>query len=529
MFKKKRFVTAIIAVTLLAVSLAGCGGKKATQKDVSNEEPKKTFTYWCAMPSGLVSQYQTMGEVTMYKELEKRTGIHIDFIHPTSGQEDEQFNLMVAANELPDFIEYNWSNYPGGVEKAINDNIIIKLNDLMEEHTPNFLKVLQSNQLYDKQSKTDSGIYYGFPAINVGEYRTFGGIMIRKDWLDDLNLPVPETLEDWEITLRAFRDQKGATAPFTGESSLFSISGTAFTFNNIFNVGKGLYIDGDKVKFGPIEPAYKEWIALMNKWYKEGLLDNDYASNNGAAIDAKMTNGTSGACFGYVGGTMGRYLNAAKKLDPNYNLVAAQYPVRNRGDEPHFTEIQYEANNPFLSITSACSDPITAAKWIDYLYSEEGFMLKNFGVEGLTYNMVNGKPVYTDEILKNPSGISIVEAMDRHFRATKPSPGFNQAEDYLLQYYQLEQQKEAIKLWTTYTHNSRKTLMPPVTPKLEEYEELITLKTEIGTYIDEMIFKFIHGIEPMENFDKFVKTLKDINVGRYIQIYQEAYDRYLAR
>lgn len=164
---------------------------------------------------------------------------------------------MMAAREFPDFIEYNWGVYAGGAEKALEDKVIIKLNDLFETNAPNAKKMIESNENYQRLSKTDSGAYFCFPALNTGSYRIFGGPIIRKDWLDELSLSVPETISEWETVLRAFKDKKGASAPFTGDASLMSSSGLTNAFNTAFDVGKGLFIRDGKVKFGPLEDGYR--------------------------------------------------------------------------------------------------------------------------------------------------------------------------------------------------------------------------------------------------------------------------------
>lgn len=48
-----------------------------------------------------------------------------------------------------------------------------------------------------------------------------------------------------------------------------------------------------------------------------------------------------------------------------------------------------------IAITSSCKNPELAIEWCDYWYGEEGYYLLNFGVEGESYDMVDGKPVYT--------------------------------------------------------------------------------------------------------------------------------------
>ncbi len=518
---KKGFMM-ILSMALLCTALGGCGEKQVS------EGGQKEFTYWAELPTSGASQIQSMNDMTMYQELEKRTGVKISFVHPPVGQGKEQFNLLVAsgASELPDMVEYAWPNYPGGPDKAVSDGIILELTDLIDKHAPNLKKLLAENEIYQKQSVTDSGILYGFPSLNVGKYRTFGGLIIRKDWLDDLSLEMPETLDEWENVLRQFKEKKGAKAPLTFMSNNID---TSFHFNNIYNVGLSMYVDNKTIKFPQMEPGYRDYLERMHKWYEEGLLDAEYDTNNQTVVDAKMTNGTSGVTYGFIGGTIGRYVNAMKEKDPKYKLAAAQFPVKNKGDEPRFLECQKEANTPFVAVTTNCKDPEAAVKWLDYLYSEEGMILKNFGVEGVTYNEVDGHYVYTDEILHNPNGLSIAEAMGINFRANQPSPGFNQHEDYLKQYYELPEQLEALDVWTKYTDNAKETVLPPITPTMEENEELIALKSEIDTYTQEMTLKFIKGIEPLSGYDKFIEELKRMGVERYIEIHQAALDRYYQR
>lgn len=521
----KKFICAAMAASLAAVTLAGCGNPDAGDKSAADG---KTFTYWCPMGASNASRYKTNAEMLMYQEMEKRSGVKIEFTHPPVGQEQEQFNLLIASREYPDMVEYYWNTYPGGPEKAIEDNVIIKLNDLME-HTPNFAKLVTHGGDYERQAKTDSGSYFAFPSINTGDARVFSGLILRKDWLDELGLAVPETVADWETVLRAFKEKKGAAAPFSGNNLTFVTGTNQNTFNVAFGVGTGLYVDGGKVKFGPLEEGYKQWLTLMNKWYQEGLIDKDYATNNDALLNAKMTDGTAGARFGYIGSTIGSYLSMMRETEPEFDLVAAQHPVLNKGEEPYFAEAQYEVQHPHLAIMSSCKNPVEACKWADYWYGEEGTLLKNFGVEGDTYNMVDGKPVYTDKVLKDPEGLSVSEAMAKYFRANNPGPGINQVEDYLEQYYQFDQQKDAFKTWGKYIGNIQSKLLPQLTPGIDESEEMATLRTEIFTYSDEMILKFIQGTEPMENYGKFVEKLNKIGVQRYLEINQAMYDRYLAR
>jgi putative aldouronate transport system substrate-binding protein len=226
---------------------------------------------------------------------------------------------------------------------------------------------------------------------------------------------------------------------------------------------------------------------------------------------------------------MGKYIPALKEKNPKVNLAVVQYPVLNKGDVPKFIQRDWEYNTfGAAAISVANKNPVETVKWLDYLYSEEGHLLKNFGVDGLTYKMENGYPKYTDLITKNPDKLSIGEAMGKYFRANYPSPGL--ADDrYLEQYYEFPQQKEALKTLSKYADNAVKVLMPPATNSPQEAEELSKIMAEVKTYQSEMMFKFIMGVEPLDNFDKYKEQLKKMNIEKAISYKQAALDRYNKR
>ena len=144
--------------------------------------------------------------------MQEKTGVKITYRHPPLGQETEQFNLMVASRDLPDIIETTWLTYPGGPEKAFSDRIIIKHNDLIAKHSPTLKAFLDSRPELNKQIKTDVGNYFGWPSLVVSDYKVNYAETARKDWLDELGMAPPETLDEWDAMLKAFRqDKKGPT------------------------------------------------------------------------------------------------------------------------------------------------------------------------------------------------------------------------------------------------------------------------------------------------------------------------------
>lgn len=398
---------------------------------------------------------------------------------------------------------------------------------MIDNYCPNLKAYLEANPDVDRMIKTDDGAYYCFPFIRGGEkLKTSTGLMVRGDWLEELGMEVPKTMDEWYEVLTAFKEKKGAAAPFT-----YQYSSLGLTDNNPFAYAYGaprsFYIGDDgKVHYGAIEDGYREYLKTMNKWMSEGLLDVDLATLTGDQVAAKVTNGTAGASFGWCGSNLGTWTSAGKATTESFSLVPAPYPTLESGAKPEFGQ----KDNAYVNmggavITTSCKDVELAARLLDYAYSEEGHMLFNFGIEGVSYTMENGKPVYTDLLLKNPD-LSITHAMAGYIRANYNGP-FVQDEAYASQYYTLDAQKEAIVLWSDTNAGSH--ILPPVTPTVDESKEQAQIMNEINTYRDEMTMKFILGNKSFDEWDDYVKTIEGMNIDRVLEIQNAALERYEAR
>lgn len=529
----------LAALTLLLGLLAACGSNSAQQgepgasetpkptpsaaaEDVEEEEPLE-LTYWVEMNANTSMSLQNYNESLFYQELEKRTGVKVNFQHPPAGNAAEQFNLMIASGRYPDVIEYGWVNYPGGPEKAIHDNVIIPLNDLIENHAPNLKAYLDANPDIKKMMTTDEGNLYVFPSIGMVS-NSSRGLVLRADWLKDLGLEPPETIDEWTHVLREFKEKKGATAPLT-----FALNDlNPDHFNGAYGISKQFFQVDGVVKYGSYEPVYKDYLAQMKAWYDEGLIDRDFATQDGNSRDAKITNGTAGASIAFASSGMGGWL-AAMENDPDYDLVAAQHPVLNKGDEPYI----FYGTSPFRStgaaaITTANKNPEKTAEWLDYLYSEEGHLLKTFGVEGVTYEIdADGNIQWTDLILNNPDGLNVNQAQSKYTRMTAASPGF--VADPRADVPGRPQIDHAMQTWSKYIDNWKQRAMPPLSETPEEAQEIASIMAEVDTYRREMFLRFVMGLEPLENFDNYRNQLKNMGIERAIEIKQAALDRYNSR
>ncbi len=486
-----------------------------------------TLKYWMPLHANVQLVAKNFGDTEFAKELAKRTGVKAQFLHPATGNSAalESFNLMMASGDLPDLIEYRWFDIPGGPNSAIENGYIFKLNPIMDKYAPNLKAYLKKNPQYNKMVKTDEGSYYVFPFIRGDESLiSTAGPIVRQDWLDELGLKSPETLDEWYNVLKTFRDKKGAPTPLSVLQTELNgaFQGGADSFD-------GFYVDKGKVRYGSIEPARKQYFEIMNKWYKEGLLDKNFATVTRKVIDANILGGKSGATYGSGGSGLGRYMEAMQGKDDKFSLVATKYPSPKKGQLAKFANRSAPfgpANDGNVAISTKCKNVEAAARMLDYAYSQEGNLFYNFGIEGITYKMVDKYPKYTELILNNPDKMSPTQIMSKYMRGCNNGP-FVQDKRYLEQYYALPAQKAAMTLWKSNDFGKYK--IPPITPTPKESEELAKLINEINTYNDEMTLKFIMGVEPIANFDKYVAQIKKLGIDRAIAINQAAYNRYQNR
>lgn len=511
--KTLKKVTAFVLAGTLALGVSGCAGGKSSNGD--------KLTYWVRLHSNIATSVTNYAETPFAKEYSKNTGIEVEYMHPAQGQDTEALNLIIASGELPDIVETDWlSRDP---ETSIKNGTIIRLNEYIDKWAPNLKKFLAENPDIDRAIKTDDGSYYCFPFVRNGEkLLSTNGFIMRADWLKELGLEAPETMDEWENVLTAFKEKKGASSPFVGGINLLQ------NFAGGFGVAYDFYVDNGEVKYGCIEDGFGDFLETMNRWYKKGLIDKNFALTDSKGVSQGMLTGSAGASYGAGGSSMGSWLNNAKKNgNADYDLTAVKFPALSKGETPEYSKknLPYSSMNG-AAITGKCKNIELAVKFLDYSYSEEGMMLNNFGIEGESYEMVDGNPVYTELVTNNPDGLPMSQVLTMYARAATEGP-MVQDERYIEQYYQLPSQNAALDIWSD--NVGEKHVMPTITLLEDELNEYNRIMNDLITYRDENIIQFIIGGRPISEFDKFVQECKDRNIDRAIEIQQAAYDRYMTR
>ncbi|HML45230.1 MAG TPA: extracellular solute-binding protein [Clostridia bacterium] len=526
MFKARRSILAMVLALLLTL---GSMSVAVADGPVQYDTPQ-TFTLWCAMDkaAGAISDWS---ENLVYKTMAELTNVTVEFLHPPVGGEGDAFNLLCASGDYPDAIQYGWLSVPGGPANYINDEVIIPLNDLMDQHAPNMMAWLNANSDIKRECIMDDGTFYVLPAIYADvELATHTGPVIREDMLPLVGMTVddlPTTIQGWEdmlVKVKETPELEGVIPFFFSTMSNITDSPTIL---GAFGITQEFYNDNGTVKFGVIQPEYKEFLKLMNKWFEMDLLDPEFAANTAKLRDEKVTNNQVFTFIGSMGNSITRYTAMCRPNNPDFKLIPMRYPTLNEGETPVVGQQTAKFTGGGVAITTACENPELIVKFYDYFYTDEGHILSNWGIEGETYALdAEGNPYFLPIISENPDGLSREQAMAKYTIWQSISPVYK-LKDVLEQRDLLPEQIEGRKNWMACTNDI---LMPPVTPTAEEASEFANIFNDVRTYYWEQATKIIMGnVDLDEGFDVMVATLKGMGIDRAIELRQAALDRYLQR
>ncbi|MBU5350141.1 extracellular solute-binding protein [Paenibacillus lautus] len=483
------------------------------------------LTYWLQSQTTLKP---SVNDIPFYQEWQKRIGVPIRFSEVSATQAKESFSVMLASGNLPDIIEYNWlDGVSGGPEKALKDGYILRLNELIDQHAPNLKKYLHEHPDIDKLVKTDNGDYYAFPFLKEGGMTTqWAGPVLRKDWLQELNLDVPTTIDEWHQVLIAFKERKGVHAPLTFSSQTHALQGFLDgAFIGAFGVIRDFYHEDGKVLYGPLQPGYMQFLKTMNQWYEEGLLDPNFTQNDRKMQDANMMTGASGATVS-SGANIDKWEAALRDGEPQATFVFAPYPVLQKGETPKFgQEAWLYGAEGSAAISTSSKHPELAVQVLDYAYGEEGYLLFNYGTEGQSFNWKDGKPELTELITSNPDNLSYLEALTLYTHTVNPGPYVESKE--LIGKLAVTNEDHNYDSWKT---DNLKHIFAPVSISAEESNEFARIMSDVDTLVNEITLKVILGSEPAdEAFRELTEKLESLGIGRALEIQQAAYDRFLNR
>ena len=537
----KSVVCILMALLLVAGTLTGCngssggnasGGKEASNGSASSGETV-SLTFWSDLNAKTANTCTSYEDVAAMKKLEEILNIDITWQHPPVGEEKEQFNLTVASMKLPDMMYYDWLNgYAGGPEKAVADKVILKLNDSLDK-APNLKALFDEYPDFYKQSVTDAGTLYMFPfarEICLAEenkiLNCFQGPAYRKDLADALNIAEPRTIDELYAMFKAFKAEYGddfipyCARALDAPNGIFAIC-AAYGFLSDF------YLEGDTVSYGVLSPNFKAYLETMVKWYSEGLIDPDFMANDGDSFKAKITNGDAGFYIGSQGGNWVTFCKVLETTVPEANLAYMHWPAGPDGKAySSQTAVDHIVGGSGAAITTQNTNLDACLRYLDYGYSKEGIYLLNYGIEGDTYEVVDGKVNFTAKINDAAAEKGMDFVMGQYAFGGISSWATLQAVDLVSITRTYPGQAETVYTWGDCSHDL---ILPPISPTVDEATKLANIMNQIKTYRDETVAKIVMGQLPISECDTMVAKIKEMGIDEALEIENAALDRYNKR
>ncbi|WP_130860633.1 extracellular solute-binding protein [Gracilibacillus phocaeensis] len=472
---------------------------------------------------GPSSPLQTVpwNEMKVFQVMKEKTNIDFEFNNPSAESAEEKLNLAFASNELPDILLGMGLTIEQEAEFG-SEGQLIPLEDLIDEYAPNIQKVLEEKPEMLKSITAADGHIYSLPFVDseLG-FLSYQKLWINQTWLDNLGLDMPETVDEFYSVLKAFKEEdpngngEADEIPMAGsqDANVLSVLLGSFGFTDYLDVTTG------SVRFAPIEEEYKAYLTYMNKLYEEGLYDSESFVQDKQQVNAKGANEQLGVF--YDGGP---FLTVG--VDQNEDYVALS-PLTSEFQSEKMAARTPLVNTGVFAITSENEYPEATIRWVDYLYSDEGSVLYNFGVEGEDFE-------YIDD--KQGARYLTPEGMERNEFVSKIKP-LGVAEPRIHDYIQelsLHKQEETDPQDAHIMQQTLEHIKPFAQPTFpivhfteDELQTLKSVRTDIEDYIEQAEAQFITGRTSIESdWDDYLNTLEAMNVEEYIQVNSAAYERW---
>ena len=568
----KRILSLFAAVCLLAALFAGCGGDPGNpaggtaapaQTAAPTAEPASpyrfakgnypvddqgfpTAKYNYDLPITTTDEILTMwttnrcpqylpeggyGEESLPQEVLRRTGVKVEYSVISPANRGDQFSVLIASDDLLDIMCGAESFYTGNFKNAIlDDGYFVNLYDY-REYMPNYLYEARVDPTdYDTLSRvfeqpTLIMSFYGLSENN----NLKNGYFARGDWLNHAGWKNTDivTFDDTYDMLMYFKSQEGCEYPMTLYSSMEQFGLNEWVGYDTYCSCSGIntvYVVDGKVRLANMNDNDKELMTMVNKWFTDGLIDPNWASYS-STLDFEAKIDTSE--LGYVMGGATSILthNAVIPEGEEVGWVPIGKPLLYEGQTLHLGFNVKRISWGSAAISTKCENVPLAVSWLDYRYSEDGKDLYGYGVQGVSWEYdANGERWILDEVVNHPAHWSMI--MCTYALNTLAEPGISVDSDMSIKGYEVG--KDYLQYWTDVPHDNNYVYPSSVKYTDEERDERGRLGGDIESYLSENYLAFVDGSKPLSEWDAYVEQLHEIGIDKVLEIYQAAYDRFMA-
>lgn len=486
--------------------------------------------------------------------VEEKFNIKINWeISPQQGQRQKK-KLMFASGDYTDVFFHAGQAEEGLTrqeqQQLGKEGILVPLNDLIEKYAPNIKQAMEDIPYLRKGITAPDGNIYALTGVNECFHCYYSQKMwINTKWLQNLGLTMPTTTEQFYEVLKAFKEKDANgngdpndEIPLTGATNGWRNNVDGFIMNAfIYNNSEDYMVVNDgKVGLAPSRPEWAEGLKYLHRLFAEGLIDPAAYTQNDEALGqlgrvkgeysilGAVPAGWHGGFLDYSGDPRAReYDTVPPLIGPAGVQTTAYYGGVGDGD---------------FAITNKASEEqrIKAIQLVDYMFTEEGTVLAEFGPlgEGMLSPAdpgalgLDGKPAKYKTTL-DASGNAIAGDALNHliwdivgprYLPTAFRMSWTAAQDPYspegleLRLYQETKNKYEGK-------EPKEVFLPSYFINPDDQNEYSQLKTQINKYIKESIVQFITGNKKVDtDWDAYIEGLKEIGMDRYLEIQQAAYD-----
>ena len=518
-----KLMSLILFIGISAALYAG-GGSQAAQSSGATTasgypivtDGSVTLRYWIPINITASNYIRSYSENISFQEFMKKTGINLDFIHPASGQETESFNLMIASRDLPDLIE-GPQRYRGGTGAGLADGAYLDLTTYLERWAPDYYALVKSDIRIWREVTTPDNRFAAFHQIKPDRDPLNTTMMVNYGILEELGFGLPTTIADYTAIFEAYRSRTGQAGFAPNQNGRDPLMMGAF---DIFN---NFYPDHGTVKFGPYEAMYRDYLELYAEWFRRGFIFEGFPATTIAQRRTLLYRGEILALQADVDNTMIMGLAAGARPMP------APFPRQRPGQMLHTNDWEAVPTRPSgtIAVSGNTRYREEAIRFLNYGYTPEGSLIHNFGVEGVTFTMVNGRPQLTDYALNHPTltpeGVNYVLNMFVGPMLAVPGRYRNPNIHLHPENYQLRMNID------NDPNLDSAFAMPTLVLPSEDATRNGRIMADVNTYLNEMTLRFITGAESLSRFPEYQAQLRSFGIEEAIAIQQRAYNMYVGK
>lgn len=508
--KRKIVIGAVAACCICGIALSVLGRRK-------DPEPEADLSVW--YPGGYeILSKKELNDVEAVVEMENRLGISCDFSGVT-GKLDSAFQTQMLDLEGVDAVFYRFS--PEQLRSSWENGQILDYTKYLNQ-MPNLTRLFEENPLLYQYASVDGKCLF-FPAIRENDFRE-ELLAVRRDWMEQTGMTEIENLSDLEKLFQSERmlfeegKLRGQGEYFVGLSSW---NGYIEKLLRVFGTSKGLYWDEGELVYGPSTDEYREYLTWMKDLYQKKLLDANVYETETTAFEKYFLNGTSGAIL-----TTGEHAARLERYsEVNGDDIVLEYINLDKLSEeaaiyqPDDRAMQVLEFGFVINAEIGEEKLEKILKVIDYLYSDEGMELLNWGIPEEHWIMQDGRRVYREELAGTQE--SYEAAMAPYVKPDMLRTDRTTALNMLA-----ESPRRAVLEGTEVQDYSFDCPRGYYTP--EEQEWIEQHEVSLSTFVEETTMNFIYkSIDPAddEDWQDYLDTLKSFGVEEYVKIQESAYSR----